>query len=105
MADNLQLLLSLTLVIFMAGSLLEMGLKIRLNETLQALKDRRLLGLSILWAFVLCPALALSFTKIIPMAEPYAVGLLLLGMAPIDFFHRCASCRRNCCAIHRDFLR
>jgi bile acid:Na+ symporter, BASS family len=82
MADILQKMLSVSLLIFMAGNLLEMGLKIGVNETLNALRDRRFLGLSILWAFVLCPALALMLTKIIPMAEPYALGLIFLGMAP-----------------------
>jgi bile acid:Na+ symporter, BASS family len=59
-----------------------MGLKIRVNRALDALSYRRFLGLSILWAFVLCPALALLLTTIFPLAEPYAVGLLFLGMAP-----------------------
>lgn len=80
MTDILQKMLSISLLIFMAGNLLEMGLKIRVKETLDALKDRRFLGLSILWAFVLCPALALLLTKILPLAEPYAVGLLFLGV-------------------------
>jgi BASS family bile acid:Na+ symporter len=82
MTDILQTMLSVSLLIFMAGNLLEMGLKIGVNETLDALRDRRFVGLSILWAFVLCPVLALLLTKIIPMAEPYAVGLLFLAMAP-----------------------
>jgi BASS family bile acid:Na+ symporter len=38
--------------------------------------------LTLLWCFVLGPALAVLFTKIIPLAEPYALGLVLLGMAP-----------------------
>lgn len=82
MSDILQKVLTLTLVIFMAGNLLEMGLKIKVNETLDALRDRRFSGLGILWSFVLCPALALLLTKILPLAEPYAVGLLFIGMAP-----------------------
>ena len=48
MADILQKMLSVSLLIFMAGNLLEMGLKIGVNETLDALRDRRFLGLSIL---------------------------------------------------------
>ena len=82
MIDILQKMLNLTLVIFMVGNLLEMGLKIKVGETFDALKDGRFVSLSILWAFVLCPALALLLTKILPLAEPYAVGLLFLAMAP-----------------------
>jgi BASS family bile acid:Na+ symporter len=38
--------------------------------------------LSLLWCFVLGPALAVLLTKIMPLAEPYALGLVFLGMAP-----------------------
>lgn len=82
MIDILQKVLNVTLVIFMAGNLLEMGLKVKVRDTLGALGNRRFVSLTILWAFVLCPALAFVITKILPLAEPYAVGLLFLGMAP-----------------------
>ena len=82
MNDTLQKALGLTLIIFMAGNLLEVGLKVNLNEVGRALRDGRFVGVSLLWGFVLCPAFAFLLTKIIPMAEPYALGLLFLGMAP-----------------------
>jgi BASS family bile acid:Na+ symporter len=82
MIDILQKVLSVTLVIFMAGNLLEMGLKIKVGETLGALGNWRFVGSTILWAFLLCPAVAVLLTKVLPLAEPYAVGLLFLGMAP-----------------------
>ncbi len=81
-AEILQKLLGITLVIFMAGNLLEMGLKLQLEEARGALRNLRFLMLSLLWAFALCPAFALLLTKIIPMAEPYAVGMIFLGFAP-----------------------
>jgi hypothetical protein len=65
----------IALIIFMAGNLLEVGLKVKLGEVARALHDGRFLGLSVLWSFVLCPALAYLLTKVIPMAEPYALGL------------------------------
>jgi bile acid:Na+ symporter, BASS family len=80
--EVLQRLLGVSLVIFMVGNLLEMGLKLDLRQAGGAVRDGRFLALSVLWAFVLCPALALLLTKLIPMGEPYALGLLFLGMAP-----------------------
>jgi len=82
MDDALQRLLGVTLVIFMVGNLLEVGLKLRLEEASGALRNARFVALSIVWAFALCPALAVLITKVLPLARPYAVGMLFLGMAP-----------------------
>jgi BASS family bile acid:Na+ symporter len=35
-----------------------------------------------LWGFVLGPALAYAITRVLPLAPPYATGLILMGMAP-----------------------
>jgi BASS family bile acid:Na+ symporter len=82
MNETLQKALGLTLIVFMAGNLMEVGLKVKLNEVGRALRDVRFVGMSLLWGFLLCPAFAFLLTKIMPMAEPYALGLLFLGMAP-----------------------
>jgi len=78
----LQNLLGITLVAFMVGSLFEVGLKLRIREAIAALHNIQFVTLSLLWAFVLCPMLALTLSRVIPMSEPYAIGLILLGMAP-----------------------
>lgn len=82
MAEILSKLLNITLVIFMVGSLLEMGLKLKLDEMFKAMRNVRFVVLSLVWSFVLGPALAVLLTKVIPLSEPYALGLLFLGMAP-----------------------
>jgi BASS family bile acid:Na+ symporter len=46
------------------------------------LRDGRFVSYSVLWAFVLCPALAYAIGVLLPLSEPYAMGLLLLGLAP-----------------------
>ncbi len=78
----LNLLLQITLVIFMVGNLLDMGLRLKLREALDSLRNVRFAVLSLLWGFVLCPALGWLLTKIIPLEQPYAIGMILLGMAP-----------------------
>ncbi len=82
MDDALQVLLGLTLIVFMVGSLLEVGLELHLPDAVAALRNRRFVGLSLLWGFVLCPLLALGLVTVIPLAPPYAIGMLLLAMAP-----------------------
>jgi len=81
-ADILQILLKLSLVIFMVGNLLEMGLRLNLREALGALRNVRFVILSVLCGFILCPALAYFLTKAIPLDPSYAIGMILLGMVP-----------------------
>lgn len=78
----LQRIMGITIVIFMVGNLLEVGLRLQVSEALVALRNVRFLVVSLLLCFVLGPALAVLLTKIIPLAEPYALGLVFLGMAP-----------------------
>src|SRR5512136_883829 len=78
----LNLVLKLSLVIFMVGNLLDMGLRLKLREAVGGLRNVRFVVLSVLWGFVLCPALAYLLTKFIPLEQPYAIGMILLGMAP-----------------------
>jgi BASS family bile acid:Na+ symporter len=82
MEQILQKIQTITIVIFMVGNLLEVGLRLKVDEALAALRNVRFLVTSLLWCFVLGPALAVLLTKLIPLAEPYALGLVLLGMAP-----------------------
>lgn len=82
MADLLEKLLGLTIAVFMAGSLLEMGLKLDLQRAGHALRDVRFMTTAFFWSFVVGPALAMLLAKGLPLAEPYALGLILLGLAP-----------------------
>jgi BASS family bile acid:Na+ symporter len=82
MAAILTLLFKVTLAIFMAGSLLEMGLRLNLADAFRGLRNVRFVAYTLVWSFVLVPALAYGITLLIPLQAPYALGLLLLGMAP-----------------------
>jgi BASS family bile acid:Na+ symporter len=82
MTEMLLVPLKITVVIFMAGNLLDLGLRLNLKAALGGLKDVRFVTLSVLWAFVLCPALAWGLTVVIPLTPAYAMGLILLGLAP-----------------------
>src|SRR5512139_2833318 len=78
----LQIIKGVTIIIFMVGNLLEVGLRLEVSEARTALRNVRFVVVSLLWCFVLGPALAVLLTKIVPLAAPYALGLVLLGMAP-----------------------
>jgi bile acid:Na+ symporter, BASS family len=78
----LDLALKISLVLFMVGNLLDMGLKLKLQDALGGLRNVRFVVQSVLWGFVLCPGLAYLLTKIIPLDPAYAMGMVLIGMAP-----------------------
>jgi len=82
MVDLLEKLLGVTIAIFMAGSLLEMGLKLDLKKAVHAFRDVRFVVMALLWSFAIGPALAILLARVLPLAEPYALGLILLGLAP-----------------------
>jgi len=82
MAETLQVILKITLVIFMIGNLLGMGLRLKLPEAWAGLRNPRFVIFSLLWGFVVCPALAWVLVRFIPIAHPYAIGMVLLGMTP-----------------------
>jgi len=66
----------------MVGSMAGLGAEIAMDEALAALRNRRFIGMSVVWGWVLCPAFAYLLAKTIPLEEPYAIGLILLGMTP-----------------------
>ena len=82
MSDTPMHLFKITLAIFMAGSLLEMGLRLNLRDAFRGLRSIRFVAYTLVWSFVLVPALAYGITLLIPLQAPYAIGLVLLGMAP-----------------------
>ena len=81
-AETLNALLKISLVIFMAGNLLDMGLRLKLGTALVGLRNMRFVSFSLLWCFVLGPAVAWGITQVIPLEPPYAMGLILIGLAP-----------------------
>ena len=78
----LQTIINVTVVIFMVGNLLEVGLRLNVAEALVALRNARFVVHTLLWCFALGPALAVLLAALIPLAQPYALGLVLLGMSP-----------------------
>jgi bile acid:Na+ symporter, BASS family len=82
MTEMLSIAFKISLVIFMAGNLLDMGLRLKIQDALVGLRHGRFVVHSLLWSFVLCPALAYLATVVVPLDQPYAVSLLLVSMAP-----------------------
>lgn len=81
-AQILELSLKISLVIFMAGNLMEMGLRLDVEDAIRGLRNTKFVIYTLVWGFVIGPAVAYFITQFIPLDKPYATGLILLGMAP-----------------------
>ncbi len=73
---------SLVAVFYSVANLGSMGLELELRETIKSLRSVRVLGLTLGWSWLVGPAFAVLLTKILPMAEAYATGLLIFSLAP-----------------------
>jgi BASS family bile acid:Na+ symporter len=81
-AEFLMIFLKVSIVIYMTGILLDMGLRVNIGDAFVGLKNTRFVVHSILWGFVIVPAVAWLTTVIFPLAQPYAIGMILLGATP-----------------------
>jgi BASS family bile acid:Na+ symporter len=66
---------------FVVSSMLAMGLSLTIPQILAPLRNARLVALALAANFILVPAVAYLLSRVIPMAQPLQIGLLLLGTA------------------------
>lgn len=84
---TIESLFSLVVVIFTVANLAAMGLELNVREAFKALRNAKFVVLVVVWSWVVGPAFAWLITRILPLAEPYAMGLLLAGPAPCAPFY------------------
>jgi len=80
---TLQTVFSILVILYTVSNMASLGLELNLRETLKSLRSARLVVLTLLWGWVVGPAFALLLTKVLPLAEPHAVGLLIFSLAPV----------------------
>ena len=69
-------------ILYCVANLGSMGLELNFNEAMKSLRSSRLVSLTLVWSWIIGPALAYAITKILPLSEPHAIGLLIIGLAP-----------------------
>lgn len=69
-------------LLFTVSNLGAMGLQVRMPEVATALRNKRSLALIFVWSWVLGPALGYLITRVLPLAEPYVIVVLLTSLAP-----------------------
>jgi len=68
-------------LVFVVSSMLAMGLGLTVGQIVAPLRSLRLVVLSLVVNFVLMPAAAIGFAKLLRLDEALGIGLLLLGAA------------------------
>jgi BASS family bile acid:Na+ symporter len=74
--------MKISLIFFMAGNLMDMGLKLNLDDAIRGMRNVKFVIYTLVWGFVIGPAVAYLITLVIPLDKPIALGLILMGMAP-----------------------
>jgi BASS family bile acid:Na+ symporter len=83
---SLQTVFGILVALYSVANLASMGLELNLRETMRSLRSARLVVLTLVWGWVAGPALAYLLARVLPLAEPYATGLLIFSLAPIAPF-------------------
>lgn len=81
-SELLNYTLHVALISFMLGSLVDVGLRLDIRDAWAALRDREFVVTSVVSGFVVGPILAVVIARVLALPEPYALGLLLLGLSP-----------------------
>ena len=68
--------------IFTVANMVAMGLQVKMPEVIAQVKNKKTLALILVWGWVLGPVLGYLITWVLPLAEPYVIGLLLYSLAP-----------------------
>jgi bile acid:Na+ symporter, BASS family len=80
---TLQSVFSILVFFYSAANMASIGLELNLRETMASLRSARLVVLTLVWGWVVGPALALLITKVLPLSEAHAIGLVIFSLAPV----------------------
>jgi len=80
--DFLQTTFGPLVFVFTVANLAAMGLQVRMSEVAAAFRNKKSLALIFVWGWVAGPAFGYLITRLLPLAEPYVVVVLLASLAP-----------------------
>ena len=81
MTEVIETLATLSVLVFVIGSMASMGLSLRLKQITSSLKNTRLVIMALAVNFILVPLVAYGITLLFPLDEPLRIGLILLSTA------------------------
>ena len=81
MSEILQVLMNLSVLVFVITSMLAMGLNLTVGQIIEPLRNARLVILALVANFILVPILANLILWVIPLDQGLATGLILMATA------------------------
>ena len=84
---------NLTVIVFTVASLMAGGLECDLKDALKSLRSARLIAPTLIWGWIVGPAIAWLLILVLPLSEGHAAGLMLASLAPIAPFLPLAAAR------------
>ncbi|TDI84021.1 MAG: bile acid:sodium symporter family protein [Chloroflexi bacterium] len=81
MTDILESLALLSVLVFVIGSMLSMGLSLTTKQIIEPLRNTRLVVLALVANFVVVPIAAYVITLVLPLDESISIGLILVSTA------------------------
>jgi len=63
-------------------SLLDLGLQLELKETIVGIRNPKFTIFTLLWGFILGPAIAYALTLVLPLTSSYGNGLIIMSFVP-----------------------
>ena len=81
MTEIMETLATLSLLVFVIGSMASMGLSLKIKQIIAPLKDLKLVVLALVVNFILVPIVAYLITLLMPLDESLEIGLILLATA------------------------
>lgn len=80
MAEFLTLITRLSVLVFLLSSMTGIGLGLTLQQIAVPLRSAKFVVAAVLANFLIAPFLAIGIARILNLDEPFAIGLLLLGL-------------------------
>ena len=81
MTEILTAVTRLFVLVFLVSSMSGIGLGLTLSQIVTPLRNARLVVFAVVANFIIAPLLAMGIARLLRMEEPFALGLLLLGLA------------------------
>ena len=81
MADTLQQFVPLAIAIFLVTAMFSLGLDLTVRQIMTPLRNRRLVFVSILTSALVVPLIAIVLSRVIPMEQALATGLVLYALS------------------------
>ena len=81
MQEILQITFKISVLAFVIGSMLSMGLGLTVKQIAEPLRNTRLVIMALIANFLFVPLLVYGLTMLIPLSEGYKTGLIILSIA------------------------